>query len=179
MPQVSYQTIKLSKGKHLSPEHGACVMELASMLAGERFSDHPRSVSRPIASFLRSYNDMLDDERRQDLYAYAALAVGTTASREVENARIERLIEWGDEMWERRSSRSFIGRLKRSRVRRERRWDPETAGTYAVHAIAKMTDQDHAASMALVDQLIAIGSRRDAARPLPAETADDAHAARA
>jgi hypothetical protein len=163
MPQVNYQTIKLSKGKHLSPEHGACVMELASMLAGERFSDHPRSVSRPIASFLRSYNDLLDDERRQDLYAYASLTVGTTAPREVENARIERLIAWGDETWERRSSRSFIGRLKRSRVKKERRWDPETAGTYAVHSIAKLSDQDHAAALALVDELIAIGKR-------PAET---------
>ena len=60
MPQVSYQTIKLSKGKHLSPEHGACVMELASMLAGGRFSDHPSSVSRPIASFLRSYLTQLN-----------------------------------------------------------------------------------------------------------------------
>jgi hypothetical protein len=30
MPPVSYQTIKLSKGKHASPEDGACVMELAS-----------------------------------------------------------------------------------------------------------------------------------------------------
>ena len=42
MPPVSHQTIKLSRGRHSSPEHGACVMELASMLAGEGFSDHPR-----------------------------------------------------------------------------------------------------------------------------------------
>ena len=39
MSPVSYQTIKLSKGKHTSPEEGACVMELASMLAGETFTD--------------------------------------------------------------------------------------------------------------------------------------------
>jgi hypothetical protein len=44
MSPVTYQTIKLSKGKHTSPEDGACVMELASMLAGEQFSDHPASV---------------------------------------------------------------------------------------------------------------------------------------
>jgi hypothetical protein len=176
MPEVSYQTIKLSKGKHLSPEHGACVMELASMLGGERFSDHPRSVSRPIASFLRSYNDMLDDERRQDLYAYASMTVGTASSPEVENARVERLIQWGDEMWERRSSGSFIGRLKRSRVRRERRWDPETAGTYAVHAIAKVTDQAHASALALADQLIMIGSRPER---LVARKTEPVHAGRA
>ena len=33
MSPVSYQTIKLSKGKHTVPEDGACVMELASALA--------------------------------------------------------------------------------------------------------------------------------------------------
>ena len=55
MPLVSYQTIKLSTGKHSSPEAGACVMELASMLAGEPFSDHPESVCPVIGSFLRAY----------------------------------------------------------------------------------------------------------------------------
>jgi len=49
MSPVSYQTIKLSKGKHSSPEDGACVMELASMLAGEAFmgrehAAHPADV---------------------------------------------------------------------------------------------------------------------------------------
>jgi hypothetical protein len=64
-------------------------MELASMLAGERFSDHPRSVCPVIAAFLRCYNDRVDDRRRQDLYQYAALAVGTRASRATRRARIE------------------------------------------------------------------------------------------
>jgi hypothetical protein len=41
MSPVTHQTIKLSKGKHASPGDGACVMELASMLAAEPFSDHP------------------------------------------------------------------------------------------------------------------------------------------
>jgi hypothetical protein len=161
VPQVSYQTIKLSKGKHSSPEHGACVMELASMLAGERFSDHPRSVSRPIASFLRSYNDLIDDERRQDLYRYAARTVGTADGRQVEHARIERLIAWGDQMWDRRSGQSVLERLKRSRVRKERRRDPEAAGSYAVHAIAKVTGEIHAEALALVDELIEMGSPAD------------------
>jgi hypothetical protein len=54
-------------------------MELASMLAGEPFSDHPQSVCPVIGTFLRTYNDAIDDEGRQDLYEYASLAVGTTA----------------------------------------------------------------------------------------------------
>ncbi len=47
-------------------------MELASMLAGETFTDHPESVCPVIGSLLRAYNDRLDDDRRQDLYRYAA-----------------------------------------------------------------------------------------------------------
>ena len=61
MSPVTHQTIKLGKGKHSSPEEGACVMELASMLASEPFSDHPASVCPVIASFLRAYNDSVDD----------------------------------------------------------------------------------------------------------------------
>jgi hypothetical protein len=45
-----------------------CVMELASILADEPFSDHPRSECPMIGSFLRAYNDRIDDGRRQDLY---------------------------------------------------------------------------------------------------------------
>ena len=157
MSAISHQTIKLSRGRHSSPEHGACVMELASMLAGECFSDHPRSVSRPIASFLRGYNDLLDDRRREDLYRYAAIAVGTAGSPAVEEARAARLLAWADQQWERRASRSLLDRVRLRRVYKERSTDPEPAGTYAVHAIRKVDDETHAATLALVDELIAIG----------------------
>ncbi|HTU84205.1 MAG TPA: hypothetical protein VMF57_01450 [Solirubrobacteraceae bacterium] len=156
MPPISYQTIKLSRGRHSSPEHGACVMELASMLAGEGFSDHPRSVSRPIASFMRGYNDLLDDRRRGDLYRYAALAVGTSSSRSTEEARVARLLAWGDELWERRAARSLLERVRYRRAVQERSNDPEPAGTYAVHAIGKVRDDSHAAALALVQELIAM-----------------------
>ncbi|MGH2885320.1 MAG: hypothetical protein ACRDPA_21895 [Solirubrobacteraceae bacterium] len=157
MSAISHQTIKLSRGRHSSPERGACVMELASMLAGECFSDHPRSVSRPIASFLRGYNDLLDDRRREDLYRYAAIAVGTAGSPAVEEARAARLLSWADQQWERRASRSLLDRVRLRRVYKERSTDPEPAGTYAVHAIRKVDDETHATALALVDELIAIG----------------------
>jgi hypothetical protein len=133
-------------------------MELASMLAGEGFSDHPRSVSRPIASFLRGYNDLLDDRRREDLYGYAAQAVGTADGGAVENARAARLLAWGDALWERRSARSPLQRMRMRRVRKERSTDAEPAGTYAVHAIGKINDESHAASLALVEELIEMGA---------------------
>src|ERR1700758_932146 len=98
MSPVSYQTIKLSKGKHTSPDDGACVMELASMLAGEPFTDHPASVCPVIGSFLRSYNDSIDADRRQGLYEYASKVVGSRASARVQQARAARLAQWAGEM---------------------------------------------------------------------------------
>ena len=79
MTQASHQTVRLSQGKHRGPDHGACVMELASMLAGEPFSDRPRCVDPVIAGFLRTYNDGIDEPRRQDLYPLASEVVGSRA----------------------------------------------------------------------------------------------------
>jgi hypothetical protein len=172
MPPINYQTIKLSRGRHSSPEHGACVMELASMLAGEGFTDHPRSVSRPIASFMRGYNDLLDDRRRADLYRYAAQTVGTASSPPVEDARVARLLAWADELWQRRSSRSLLERMRQRRAVKERSTDPEPAGTYAVHAMGKVNDEIHASALALVDELIAMSAPSRDRLVLPRQAED-------
>src|SRR3954470_8983946 len=83
----THQTIRLIRGRHSSPERGACVMEVASMLAAEPFSDEPSCVCPVIAEFLRTYNDQVDHVRRQDLYAFAALVVGTREGPVVERQR--------------------------------------------------------------------------------------------
>jgi len=62
------------------------------MLADEPFSDRPRTTSPVIGAFLRTYNDGLDDERRQDLYPLAALIVGTAARGAVEEERVSRCL---------------------------------------------------------------------------------------
>jgi hypothetical protein len=155
MALVSYQTITLSKGKHASPHDGACVMELASMLAREPFSDHPRSVCPVIGSFLRAYNDRIDDERRQDLYACAAKVVGSRASQDVEHARAERLRAWTLELhWSR-----WLHRLIPARLRALLPTEPvDLVGSWAVCAIGHHTDETHAAVLALIDDLLAMGA---------------------
>jgi hypothetical protein len=85
---VSHQTVTLARGKHTSPRGGACVMELASMLAGEEFTDRPASVCPVVAAFLRAYNDAVDDRRRQELYAYAGAAVGTRGAAALSRRRV-------------------------------------------------------------------------------------------
>ncbi len=166
MTHINHQTIKLGRGKHASPEAGACVMELASMLAGERFSDHPKSVSRVLAAFLRGYNDLLGDERRQDLYAYASMAVGTAAGSEVEAARIARVLAWAEGLRS-RGGRSLARRLFGPRLARTRRDDPEAVGSYAVRLLRQSSDADHSAALALADELIRMSEVPSPELPTP------------
>jgi hypothetical protein len=94
MSEPNFQTVRLSKGKHTSPDEGACVIELASMLAGEPFSDRPNSVCPVIASFMRAYNDTLAAYDREELYPYAAAVVGSASSNSVTRARAGVMRNW-------------------------------------------------------------------------------------
>ncbi|HLY48286.1 MAG TPA: hypothetical protein VKR21_03750 [Solirubrobacteraceae bacterium] len=171
MSPATYQTIKLSKGKHSSPDDGACVMELASMLAGEPFSDHPASVCPVIGSFLRAYNDSIDDERRQDLYTYAAQVVGSRASVSVQRDRAERLAQWAVEVQRRHWTSRYLplARLRMASLRRQP--SAHAVGTFAVRAIPKHTDETHAEVLELLDSMLAIGAPAHP-RPVP-EAAED------
>jgi hypothetical protein len=134
-------------------------MELASMLAGEPFSDHPGSVCPVIGSFLRAYNDSVDDDRRQDLYAYAASVVGSRGSIGIQRERADRLAQWALEMQRRQWSSRYLpmARLRMASLRRQP--SAHAVGTFAVRAIPKHTDQTHAEALELLDELLAIGAR--------------------
>ena len=47
----------MSRGRHRSPRRGACFMELASYLAGERWSAHPACTYPLLAALARDVND--------------------------------------------------------------------------------------------------------------------------
>ncbi|HEU4916233.1 MAG TPA: hypothetical protein VFV13_06685 [Acidimicrobiia bacterium] len=66
----------LSKGKHRSPRKGACFMEYASFLAGERWSDHPRCTHPLLAGVARAINDHLSDAGRSRLVPLIPTVVG-------------------------------------------------------------------------------------------------------
>jgi hypothetical protein len=165
MREPSFQTMKLARGKHSTPGHGACVMELASMLAGERFSDRPRSVSPVIAAFLRGYNDLLDDRRRQDLLRYASEAVGTAASEEVELARVKRLVEWADERWGESPRPGVLRSIESFWARQLPPTDPDSAGVYAIRSVHRGDGSVHRHVLALIDELIAMGDSRPVQEP--------------
>jgi hypothetical protein len=162
-PAVSHQTVRLSPGRHRSAHAGVCVMELASMLADERFSDRAATVSPVIGAFLRTYNDGLDDERRQDLFPVAALIVGSRARRHVEDERATRCITF---------ARRHGVRLPHGRAALGWR-TPEAAGSTA--AIAALRAEAHEEALAFVEELVAMRPRRRRRLgPDPADTIERA-----
>jgi hypothetical protein len=158
---VTHQTVRLSKGKHSTPDDGACVMELASMLAGEEFSDHPECVCPVIGSFLRAYNDSINDERRQDLYAYASKVVDSRSRPEIEHKRTQRLMRWTAERTNGRWTRFLLpARFPALTFEPE----PDSAGGRAVRAIKRHTARTHAQALGLIDELLAMGRPQPLAR---------------
>jgi hypothetical protein len=68
----------LSPGKHPTPRTGACFMELASLLAGERWSDHPACTHPLLAALARHVNDHTSDAGRQRLTHLIPSVIGLT-----------------------------------------------------------------------------------------------------
>lgn len=155
MNVISHQTVRLQRGGHASPVNGMCVMELASVLAGERFSDHPRAVSPVIGHLLRTYNDAVGDDRRQALIPYAAAVVGTFRGGDIECRRASRCVTWAVEHGARVPRRCWRLRLLARGHRAPFADAPATR--FALAAVASLPGPQHAAVLELVDELIALG----------------------
>ena len=78
----------LSRGKHRNPRKGACFMELASYLAGERWSDHPDCTHPLLAGVARLVNDYTSDEARPRLAGLIPSVIGLTS----DDAHVDALI---------------------------------------------------------------------------------------
>ncbi len=128
-----------------------CVLELASMLAGDRFGDRPVSVCPVIGAILRAYNDNVDDRRRQDLYRFAADAVGTRRDYRVQRYRADAAIDWALTCYRERGGNLLAPP------------DPEgprdEIGYYvvgALHGRGRWSDDEHASMITLLENLIEI-----------------------
>jgi hypothetical protein len=107
MVETRHQVVALARGRHRTPEHGVCAMELAALLSEDRFTDHPARVCPVIGAFLRGYNDALSDRLRNDLFATAAAVLGTrTPSPEVREQRGEAVQAWALAAWRSRRVRT-------------------------------------------------------------------------
>jgi hypothetical protein len=78
----------LSRGRHRNPRKGACFMEMASVLAGERWSDHPRCTHPLLGNLARLVNDCTSDDHRHELATLIPSVVGLTSDDPRMDARI-------------------------------------------------------------------------------------------
>jgi hypothetical protein len=78
----------LSRGKHRSSRKGACFMEMASVLAGEKWSDHPQCTHPLLGELARLVNDCTSDAGRQELAVLIPSVVGLTSDDVRTDARI-------------------------------------------------------------------------------------------
>ena len=69
----------LSPGRHRSPRRGACFMEFASYLAGERWSDHPACTQGTLAHLARMVNDRTSEAGRAQLTPLIPAVIGLTS----------------------------------------------------------------------------------------------------
>jgi hypothetical protein len=69
----------LSPGRHRHPGKGACFMEMASWLAGEKWSDHPQCTHPVLAALAREVNDHLDAEHRAQIVSLIPDVIGATS----------------------------------------------------------------------------------------------------
>jgi hypothetical protein len=69
--------LRLGRGRHASPGDRGCLMELASALAGETWSDHPASVQPVLAAVARVVNDRVGEQDRARLEQLVPAMIGT------------------------------------------------------------------------------------------------------
>ncbi len=75
----------LSKGEHLYPGEGMCIMELVSFINREPFSDRPSCTDDRITTYMQNVNDTATDAERVKLLSV-----------------IDRMFHTGDMTWEQR-----------------------------------------------------------------------------
>lgn len=90
------ETLRLEAGSHSSPREGVCIVELASVLANEKFSDEPECVCPVIGAYLRSWNDRASYVDRQRLLPFAERIVGTRSNRAITQKRRDICLVWSD-----------------------------------------------------------------------------------
>lgn len=155
-------SVRLEPGRHRSPNDGVCVVELASMIGDEKFTDRPKCVCPVIGSFLRCWNDRAGYADRQRLYPYASQAVGTGGQRRISRIRRDICLSYSGADLHRGPLRRAAARLRiRGRIAWAvgifpSIWLKEGAGAYAAHVAFATGGSEEA--FALLDRLLEVGS---------------------
>ena len=163
--EVNLDSVRLDPGAHRSPRDGVCLMELASLMAEEKFSDRPRCVCAVIAAFLRDWNDRSGHAQRQHLRPYAKRVIGSRSHRSVTHRRRDVCLIWSGANlsgnWASRAIRRTAMRLRILAlvgVRPALRLN-EGAGQLAARVVFSQYDSE--TGLMLVDELLEIGSEHE------------------
>lgn len=138
------------------------MVELASVIGGERFTDRPRCVDPVIGAFLRCWNDGVGYADRQRLEPYASRVVNTGGYRRTGRIRRDICLSYAGA----KLDRGPLGRAA-ARLRMRARiawavgmfpaiWLKEGSGAYAARACFARGGSEEA--FALLDRLLEAGS---------------------
>ncbi len=158
----SGQRVRLTPGRHGSLGEGACVVELASILAAEPFSDRPRCVDPVIASYLRAWNDRVAYVDRQRLAPYATRIINSRVPGDASRRRRDLcLAACGGNVSGGRLRRAMSRLAMRVRIGVFVGWVEalrldEGAGEFAARVLIGRRDLD--AAFDLLEQLLDIGA---------------------
>lgn len=171
--------VRLTAGGHSSPREGVCVVELASLIAQEEFSDRPQCVCPVIAAFLRGWNDRAPYAERQRLGPLAQRIVGSRASSRVTRERRNICLRWaGADLGHGAVRRLWNGGATRVRIAvfcglGAALRPNEGAGDYA--ARVAMARGDAEGAFELLGALLAAGENEEAPGPRLISTNGHAH----
>ena len=163
--RIDPDSVRLEPGAHRSPRDGVCLMELASIVAEERFSDRPRCVCEVIAAFLRDWNDRSGHAQRQQLRPYARRVVGSRSGLSVTRRRRDLCLIWaGANLSGNPLSRAMRRLAIRLRILALVGLRPalrlnQGAGQLAARVV--FSKYDSPTGLRLVDTLLEIGSERE------------------
>jgi hypothetical protein len=146
------------------------VVELASVIAGEEFSDRPSCVCPVIGAFLRGWNDRASHTERQRLSPYAARIVGSRSNPRVTRKRRDICLEWAGADLSHGGVRGLLSRAgmrlkiavfcgSAAAVRLN-----EGAGDYTSRVVFARGDAERA--FELLDALLATGQERRPDQPV-------------
>ncbi|MEU4764372.1 hypothetical protein AB0H12_14030 [Actinosynnema sp. NPDC023794] len=72
---------RLAPGRHVTPAHGCCLLELVSALADEEWTDRPATVHPVLGAVARRVNDLSTPDGRRALLVFAVPLIGTSDAR--------------------------------------------------------------------------------------------------
>jgi hypothetical protein len=92
---AEWGSIHLLSGKHAANDgKEMCAMEAAAWIAREPWTDHPTCVPPVLATFLRSWNDALPDNKRDILKPYIPRLIGLPKDTATEERRSWMAMDW-------------------------------------------------------------------------------------